>query len=60
MYVIGTLVGEPSLERELEPGGATDATAIFCINYHDGRFGPLSRHSCIAVRASEITDMQPM
>lgn len=63
MPVIGTVVGEPSIERKLERGGATDATdatVTLCINYHAGSFGPVSKHSCIAVRASEVVDMQPM
>ncbi len=58
--VIGTIVGEPSVERGLEHDGAVDAKATICINYRAGAFGPLSRHSCFAVRASDIVDMQPM
>lgn len=58
MTVTGTIVGEPSIERMQDH--ATDATITLCINYHAGHFGPVSKHSCIALRASQIVDMQSM
>lgn len=57
--VIGTIVGEPTLEPGDETDAA-DATATLCANYHDGRFLPVAGQPCVAVRASQIVDMQPM
>jgi|SRR5690348_7384949 len=58
--VIGTIVGEPSLESGDDEAGVADATATLCANYRDGRFLPVAGQPCVAVRASQIVDMQPM
>ena len=58
--VIGTVVAEPSIERDPADEGMSDAFVTLCPNYHNGRFLPTLGEPTIAIRASQITDIEAM
>ncbi len=58
--IVGTIVGEPSVERDADDIGIADAHVTVCANYHDGKFVPTLGEPYIDVNLSWIVDAEPM
>ena len=58
--IVGTVIGEPSIERDIDGEGVADAHVTFCANYRDGRFGPTLGEPYIDINLSWIVDAEAM
>lgn len=58
--IVGTIVGEPSVERDSDDEGVADAHVTFCANYRNGRFGPTLGEPYIDINLSWIVEAEAM
>ena len=58
--IVGTIVGEPSVERDMDGEGIADAHVTVCANYRNGRFGPTFGEPYIDVNLAWILDAEAM
>lgn len=57
--IVGTVIGEAAFDRD-EDDSVVDATVTLCANYQGGKFLPLAGQPQVAVRISDIVDMEPI
>ncbi len=58
--LVGTVEGDPQLERDTDSGELLDAEITFCTNWRDGAFVPMAGETRVTVCLSQVEDMQPL